>query len=130
MSRTDLFAEIAEVIGLPAAVKLAEARGGTRIMVPAKAGDGHWLVQLLGRETAEQLFAHFREHGPEGVPRGRLVDLPRGPTGSLATARRRMVEALESGVSADRAARMSGMTRRSAFRIKKRIRDPRQGDLF
>lgn len=131
MSGTDLFAEIEGVIGFPAAYKLAEARGGQRVTIPAHAPDGHWLVTLLGRASADRLCAHFRENGPDGAPRGRVLDLPRGPAGTMAQARRRMAEALEAGHSADIAARQSGLTRRTAFRMRKRrAPDPRQGRLF
>lgn len=131
MSVTDLFAEIEGVIGFAAAFKLAEARGGQRTSLPARAPDGHWLVTLLGREAADKLCAHFRESGPDGAPRGRVLDLPRGPAGTLAQAQRRMADALAAGDSADIAARKAGLTRRTAFRMRKRGQpDPRQGRLF
>ncbi|CAA0129725.1 Uncharacterised protein [Starkeya nomas] len=54
--------------------------------------------------------------------------MPRGPTGTLAQARRRMAEALEQGATADAAARASGLTRRTAYRMRKK--DPRQLPLL
>lgn len=127
------FGQIVDAIGLPLAVRLADARGGARCTIPARAPDGHWLVDLLGRPGADQLCARFRILSPEGRERGVEVDLPRGPTGSLAEARRRMANALEAGAPADEAARASGMTRRTAYRKRKAIKagsDPRQPRLL
>ncbi|WP_159602139.1 hypothetical protein, partial [Starkeya nomas] len=105
MTGSDVFAQIAAVIGLPLAVRLAEQRGGGRFTVPAHAPAGHWLVELLGREAADKLCAHCRTLSPENTARGVEIDMPRGPTGTLAQARRRMAEALEQGATADAAAR-------------------------
>ncbi|WP_422802186.1 helix-turn-helix domain-containing protein, partial [Starkeya nomas] len=64
----------------------------------------------------------------ENTARGVEIDMPRGPTGTLAQARRRMAEALEQGATADAAARASGLTRRTAYRMRKK--DPRQLPLL
>lgn len=130
-----LLAEIAGVVGLDAALRLAEKKGGGRITVPARAPDGHWLVELLGREAADKLCDHYREVGPEGVGRGRNLDLPVGPAGTLVAAqrdaRRRVLAAIEGGMSAEEAARQAGVTRRTAYRAKKgKLEDPRQRRLF
>ena len=45
--------EIADSAGLEAALKLAEAKGGTRIYVPKTSGARHWLTELLGRPAAD-----------------------------------------------------------------------------
>lgn len=125
---SDVFAQIAEVIGLPAAIRLAEVRGGARLTVPARAPAGHWLVELLGRDAADSLCAHYRTLSPEGAERGVEIDMPRGPTGTLAQARRRMAEALDAGVNAEAAARATGLSRRTAYRMRKK--DPRQLTLL
>ncbi|QFR32402.1 hypothetical protein [Ancylobacter sp. TS-1] len=134
MNRSDVFAEIVGVIGLPAAVKLADARGGTKITIPSRVSASHWLVEIIGREAADQLCAHYRTLAPEGWERGTVLDMPRGPTGTLhqalGRARRQMAEALEAGQTAADAARVSGMTRRTAFRMRRRERDRRQLKLF
>lgn len=133
-----LFDEIAEVIGASAALTLFRARGGGRVTIPARAPDGHWLVELIGRKAADDLCAHIRQGTPGAAMRGLEIDLPRGPTGvvgefapTLARARRVMAEALADGASADEAARRAGLTRRTAYRMRKRAKsDPRQGSLF
>jgi hypothetical protein len=141
VNSASLFDEIAEVIGATAALTLFRAKGGGRITVPAKAPDGHWLVELIGREAADRLCAHYRQGTPGERMRGAEIDLPRGPTGvigeiapTIQRARRIMAQALAEGESADEAARRSGLTRRAAYRMRQRIKaprkDPRQGDLF
>lgn len=133
-----LFDHIAAVIGAGAALVLFRARGGARITIPARAPDGHWLVELIGREAADALCDHYRQGTPSNSMRGAELDLPRGPTGvmgefapTLARARRVMAEALAAGHSAEEAARQAGLTRRTAYRMRGRSkRDPRQGDLF
>lgn len=127
-----LLAEIAEVIGVAATLRLADARGGGRVTIPSRAPEGHWLPGLLGRDAADRLCAHFRTLSPEGAARGVELDLPRGPTGTLASARRRMAQSMDAGSSAEAAARSAGMSRRTAYRMKKRGGgdDDKQGRLL
>lgn len=131
-----LWDEIAEVIGTDAALKLFEARGGGRVSIPAHAPDGHWLVELLGRESADALCGYFQQGTASGGTSGYVLDLPRGPTGvvaetvmtALQVARRKMEEALAAGKSADEAARISGLTRRTGYRTLQRIRQKKQSN--
>ncbi|MFG1207024.1 hypothetical protein [Xanthobacter flavus] len=138
-SPSTLFDDIASVIGASAALALFRARGGGRVTIPAYAQSGHWLVELIGWKAADALCDYFRTGSPNlNTMRGAEIDLPRGPTGvvgefapTLARAKRVMAEALENGVSADEAARRAGLTRRTAYRMRKRSkRDPRQGEFF
>lgn len=63
--------EIADVAGIPAALAIADQVGGTRINIPARAKDDHWLVQTVGREAADQICDYFRtlsaEHREAGA---------------------------------------------------------------
>lgn len=131
-SRLCLFDEIEALIGTGPALKLFSARGGGRIRIPAVAPDDHWLVGLVGREAADALCSHWRQDVASGSASGIEIDLPRGPTGALASARRAMAALLAQGLTADEAARASGLTRRTAYRMRKRPqkRDPGQGTLF
>lgn len=52
-------AEVQEVIGLPATMKLVEAYGGTRVYVPKRLGVQHKLANLLGVEQARRLSHYF-----------------------------------------------------------------------
>jgi DNA-binding CsgD family transcriptional regulator len=60
------------------------------------------------------------------------VLVPQGPTGTIAAARQRLAKALAEGKSAAEAARLAGMTERTAFRsrARSRRRDDNQGRLF
>jgi hypothetical protein len=128
-----LLAEIAEAAGLEAALKLAEAYGGKRVRIPARAtASGHWLVQCVGREAAETICDLYRQGSGSGRWRGIYVLVPLGPTGAIAGARRRLAKALADGKSAAEAARLAGMTERSAYRARARGRraDDKQGRLL
>lgn len=72
-----LLAEIAEVAGLDAALAMADARGGSRITIPARPRPDHWLVQAVGVDAAKLIADHFRV-GNSGL----IVELPVGPTGA------------------------------------------------
>ncbi len=52
-------AEVVEVIGLPAALRLAEGLPGVRVYVPERASEDHRLVEILGREAADRLCSHY-----------------------------------------------------------------------
>ncbi|MFL9829060.1 hypothetical protein [Rhodoplanes sp. SY1] len=129
-----LLAEIAEVAGLEAALKLAESYGGCRVRIPAAVqSDRHWLALCVGREAAEKICTHYRQGTGSGRMRGAYVLVPRGPTGAIASARRRLAQALATGASAAQAARVSGLTERTAYRLRQRGRaseDDKQGSLF
>ncbi|MEC9342670.1 MAG: helix-turn-helix domain-containing protein [Pseudomonadota bacterium] len=89
-----VLAEIAEVAGLDAALKMAEARGGTEIYIPAAVGDDHWLTKTVGREAAERICEHFTGSGP-----GCRLELPLGPAGSAAKIRAKVDRLIAQGKS-------------------------------
>lgn len=129
----ELLAEIAEAAGLDAALKLAEAFGGTRKRFPAHVPQGrHWLTDCVGRAAADRICDTFRQGSGSGRFRGVYVMIPRGPTGTVAAARRRLTQALDEGKSASEAARAAGLTERTAYRVRARSRrrDDKQGNLF
>jgi hypothetical protein len=117
-----VIAEIAEVAGPDAAWALASAKGGQQVFIPASPKDGHWLVQLVGIEAAQQICAHFSANG-----RGDTILIP------MATnARRReaLAKALSEGAKVDQAAARAGVHRRTVFRHRKRAKSNGQGGLF
>lgn len=127
-----LLAEIAEVVGIEAALSIAEVKGGQAASIPSRLRDDHWLVKAIGRERAETLSEHFCS----GRSRAQL-DIPLGPTGSYLGDRRRRAavvrQALAEGATANEAARRAGITRRSVHRQKaerQRQLDEDQGKLF
>lgn len=120
-----LLAEIAEVTSLDAALRLAEKRGGSRISIPAKMPDDHWIAVTIGITHARALAEHFR-----GGNSGALIELP---VGADALKRKRIDELLAQGVSADKIAVELQVHRTTVFRHQRRngkIPDPRQGSLF
>lgn len=124
----ELLAEIADVAGLPAALKIAKARGGARTHFPAQAPDGHWLVETVGREAADKLCRHFRTRERGGVE----LLVPIGPTGFYRCARLEFERLVAQDISVSDAARRVGVHLRTAryWRAKSHLRSKRQGDLF
>ncbi len=52
-------AELAEVAGLAAALKLVELRGGRRVYIPKTADAGHWLAEHIGLPALAVLAARY-----------------------------------------------------------------------
>ena len=125
-----ILADIAEIAGNDAAYKIASAVGGTRVSIPPRAIEGHWLTKLLGYDQADEICRGLATLDPDGKLRGvRDEIIPRGPAAILSAARRRAFEALENGKSARDAARISGLHERTIWRMKAK-EDDDQGSLF
>lgn len=120
-----LLNEIAEVAGVVAALQIAEARGGTRVHFPARAPDGHWLVELVGREAADKLCVHFQVDRR----RGNRVDVPLGPKNFYARARRQAL-ALRDEKSVMQIALELQVSDRVVRKWFEDRTDDRQGSLF
>lgn len=121
-------AEIAEIVGLDAALRLAEIRGGARLMFPRKVKPDHWLAQELGQDKAEALCEHFSSTG--GVP----IEIPLGPTGSAAELRQAVDRLIVEGISAEEIARRLRVSARNVRRRRSGAtgseQDPNQGRLL
>lgn len=120
-------AALAEIVGKGPACALVAARGGTRVYVPERPGEGHWLPALIGAAAAEALAAYVATgHG------GGHIELPCGPAGRERTHRARRRAAIEGGRSETEIARELQINGRSVRRMRARMRstDPRQGKLF
>jgi hypothetical protein len=125
-----ILADIADIAGNDAAYKIASSVGGTRVSIPPRAVEGHWLTELLGFELANEICTGLATLDPDGKLRGVRDELiPRGPASILKVARRRALEALEKGASARDAARISGLHERTIWRMKAKEEDG-QGELF
>ncbi|MBY6244182.1 helix-turn-helix domain-containing protein [Methylosinus sp. Sm6] len=123
-----LLREIADVAGLPAALAIAEEKGGARVHFPARASEAHWLVRLIGREAADKLCEHFRT-----AQGGARELVPLGPRNFYAQARRKAARLAEEGCSREEVARRLGVHIRTVQRYRARGRDEgdsRQGRLF
>jgi hypothetical protein len=135
----EVLAEIAEIAGLDVALKLAEARGGTEIYIPASAADDHWLVELIGREAADAICGYFAFAPGDTSRSGRqkhhgiAVMLPVGPAGSITRLRAKADRMIAEKRPTTEIARALGYTTRTVERRKARARrrdDKRQGELL
>ncbi len=125
-----ILATIADLAGKAVAYEIARNYGGTRVSIPPRAVEGHWLVDLVGFETADRICRGLATLSPEGRLQGiRNEVIPKGPAALLRAARRQANEALEAGKSVREAARVSGLHERTIWRMKAKD-DDAQGDLF
>ena len=99
---------LAALIGLPAMLRLVEARGGTRIYVPDAATTEHWMARLIGLPALQQLVSvHAREY----------LELDRAAAALRAARDRQIVEQVHAGASTARIALEFGLTQRQVFNI-------------
>lgn len=122
-----LIREIADIVGLPAALKLAEAKGGQQIFIPNVVPADHWLVDLIGKTAANALSAYFTHETGEHlqIPKAEIL---------RHRSRLTMVKTLlAEGRSANDIAAMADLSRRDVFRKKKQLRERQehpQLDMF
>lgn len=110
-----LFDELTAIIGLPAVLKLAGAKGGQRISVPGTIKDGHWLSELLGLDVAQK-FADYVTNG------ARIdLDIPFGPSKGFKKLARTQAM-IEQGLSSNQIAKSLDMTRRGVNKQKAKLR--------
>lgn len=131
--KTLLLAEIASVAGEIAAVQLAAYAGGTRVYIPVRTADNHWLVQCVGRKAADQICAAFAVDG-----RGQRVDIPLGSVGAYPQLRRAIAKRIhdldKAKDSSRKIAASVGVTQRTVHRHRRAHRvdnkDSKQGKLL
>jgi hypothetical protein len=129
--RANVLEELIAVIGADAAARLIAASGGTEIYVPSPVRlDGHWLVDLIGRDLAFALSHHLVIYKPRagtgldifGRGLGAPLLLPVG-AGMLAQRRRQRIREMTlAGESSSTIARMLGITTRAVTRYRQRLR--------
>lgn len=127
---TGIAQEIAEIAGIEVATTLCEAYGGTQIHIPSAVDADHWLSLCVGNEAANKICEHFSSFGLNddadltNQKRGiRYALLPLGPASLRSKAHRKLVEYLKSGMPARRAARLAGVSERTAWNVKAHLRD-------
>ena len=116
--------ELADAVGLPAALTLIEHYGGTRLYVPQSMPADHELVRLLGEEAAQALSDRFGGDNP---------DIPRCYRAMQGALYRDIVRAYANGASARDLARQNRCTERWVYYLVARHRaeqDSRQAPLF
>lgn len=120
-----LMQEIVDVIGLKAAIKLVDAKGGQRIWLPVKIEPGFWLAEMIGLDKAGALTAYFNHET------GNHLDLPSRLSIDLADKERRFRAMVAAGMSTDAIAGAAGITRRRVFQKKQDLKiKPAQRDMF
>ena len=125
-----ILADIADIAGAEIALRVAQSHGGTRVDIPPRAEDEHWLTLLVGFETADAICRGLAITDADGRLKGvRHEVVPLGPASLIKMARRRAAQALEAGHSAREAARISGLHERTIWRMKS-DQDDGQGSLF
>ena len=114
----DLLEEVANALSIAAALKLADARGGTKVYIPSTVTDAHWLSLLLGPQDARTLCAALTS-GQTGLH----FDIPMGPSRSQVQRWRHMHALIDKGRPANEIARACGVHARTV----KRHRNNRHG---
>tara|TARA_R110000787_G_scaffold26344_27_gene73759 strand:+ start:704 stop:1093 length:390 start_codon:yes stop_codon:yes gene_type:complete len=120
-SLPQLLAELAGACGLAAALKLAEAYGGTRLHVPKRVNPAHPLFRALGPEAAAWLVENYG---------GDRVDVPLGPLANDRQRRTRIRRLIEENASERDIARAVGITDRTVRRHRAAIRERRNSDQY
>ncbi len=116
--------ELVETVGLAAALRIVEARGGVRLCVPRQAKPDHWLARLIGVEALKTLVAMYG---------GEAIEIPRCAGAMLAAWERQVVEQHARGASNAELARRYGYTERGLRKLRRRVAaqpDAPQLDLF
>lgn len=128
-----VLAEIAEAAGEPAAIALAARIGGTRVYIPARVTEGHWLVDAVGRRAAEKICTYFAVDGS-----GQRIDIPLAGGGAYPQLRRaiaKRIHDLDRNEKSSREISQSvGVTQRTVHRHRRAHRgggnDGDQGTLL
>jgi len=101
-------AALAALIGLPATLRLVEARGGTRVYVPDVATVDHWIARLIGLPALQQLVSER--------PRD-YIELDRATAALRAVRDRQIIADHAAGISTATLALENGLTQRQVFNI-------------
>jgi uncharacterized protein (DUF433 family) len=114
--------EFADLIGLPATLRLVESYGGVRLYVPQRLAEDHPLALLIGASAARQLADVYggEEH----------FDIPRAVAIARQVRNRRLREERDRGMSHRDLALKYGLTERQVRNILGEAVDDRQAELF
>lgn len=113
---------IADLIGAPAALQIAERWGGIRLYIPPEPDEEHELSRLIGLESARILGKAYG---------GERIEIPKADCWGRALRNRLIQDARASGQSQASIARLHGLTERHVRTIERRPDgEDGQGDLF
>lgn len=116
------FDELVDLLGLAAAMRVCEARGGRIVHIPGTVTQGSAIARHLGIDTARRIAEYYG-----GGPQDLLI--PLGPASDEKRKRREIRNLVKRGYSR---AQIAGMVR-CHIRTVQRVRNPRddgQADLF
>lgn len=102
---------LAEVIGLPAALKLVELRGGGRLYVPKHAEAEHWLALEIGLDALQALAAMYG---------GETIEIDRCHGVSIKLKHQAILSAADAGQTTFELARAWKMTERGIRLVKQK----------
>lgn len=95
---------------------LAKAVGGTRVYIPGRVEERHWLAQVIGLHSAKKLVDHFKGYSftktEQLSERGDFHQIPLAPRESVT----------DNGLSARAAALHCGVTMRTIHRRRAKSR--------
>ncbi len=117
----DVLAQVAAVAGFQVACDLGEALGGSRVHVARRPRQGTLLVKAVGLEAARAIA---RVYGGETIP------IPQEPATDRARKQSEIVKRIEQGYSVERICRDLKVDRRTVQRLKVRLREAMQPNLF
>ncbi|MBF0368569.1 MAG: hypothetical protein HQL52_03840 [Magnetococcales bacterium] len=109
----EAFQEVAEVTGLPGALKMIKKYKGTRLFIPKKFSAQHALAELLGIEQARRLGKRFG---------GEVLMIPQAKKAFRTIRNRKIVRRYDEGVPVRRLAVEYDLTERSIYVI---LSDPK-----
>ncbi len=113
--------ELVELVGLDAAMKLVDWRGGVGFHAPKEVPDDHELVKTVGHIAARKLAQQFG---------GDWVHLPRCHALLLAERNRRIIADRKPDFGVRRLALKYKLTERQVWNIVGKAADRGQGELF
>ena len=116
-----VLARIAEAAGQQAALTLAREVGGTEISIPSRPRARSPLAKMIGLDAARAIAAHVG-HGRVLIPMAGL----KGQAGRRAACARLQAQ----GLSATKAAIAADVHERTAWRARRRVRNPARLPLF
>ncbi len=104
--------ELVEVVGITAALKIVDLRGGGRLEVPRRAKPEHWLVEHIGLDALVKLVAYYD---------GERIEIDRCANLALMIKERLIVAEFERGASNWQLAQKHGYTERGIRVLRKRV---------
>lgn len=114
------------MVGLEAAVKVANARGGTRAYFPPSVPATHWLAKLIGTESANRLCHYLTR----GVGMGASLNIPLARASAFNRFQNRVNHEIDAGLaeglSAQQIALRVGVTARAVHRRRAKLREAQE----